>query len=211
MPPLFYYYNELCNYFAIIPGLAKQVFLCTTGNAPSKLWTAATVKAQNLKSSMEEWYSRLLSSFDGDAAAFIKVPSDAIDPLFSTIYIYSSEPVSALICTYCAYLIFINNLLVHLGEGNDYESENGELIRQICMSVEYCAKSGLCGTQSMTFALPIAYNFATEEYRAWIRDSLTKFQGLIDVERFYKEILADKVSSDKSSMSSTSSLPTQLH
>ncbi|KAH8817051.1 hypothetical protein F5884DRAFT_778326 [Xylogone sp. PMI_703] len=189
MPLLFHYCDELCNYFAMIPRLAKQTALCMTGDSSESCRAATIAKLEIIKINLEDWYLRFTSSLQGEETPLVEIPSETGAPLFSTIYIYANDSISAYICCHAGYLLYVNNLLLQLGSSSTHDGENIELVKRICMSVNYCSKSGVCGTHTMALALPLAYAVANEEYRSWIRNNLFLFGGFVDIDQFYKRVL----------------------
>jgi hypothetical protein len=174
----FRFYNDLCNYFASVPRVVSRTKAAQTEKAvgaihyfPSDL----IVDAQRLRTNMVICFDQFLQTFEQSTPAFIEVQSGSSEDLFPSKYVYQDTLTAALATSYFAYLIVLNNQINALHQYETQKEENLSLARDICMSVEYCAATGLCGAQCMTFSLQHVLPICPEEHRSWVKSWLDLF------------------------------------
>lgn len=180
MPERFYFYNEFCNYFAAMPGLLNRATSIIHEDAKSILPLVLT-DAYNLRANLKHWYGQFVASCNGHTPLFVEVQSITSGNMFPLVYFYDNTLTACLLCTYYAYLIVINTQIDLLLSSEQYCIENTILARKICMSVEYCLEAGICGAQSLTLALSFALSACEEELRDWIKASINKFGGFMEI------------------------------
>jgi hypothetical protein len=174
----FRFYNDLCNYFASVPRVVSRTKAAQIEKAvgaiqhfPSDL----LIDAQRLRTNMVICFDQFLQTFEQSTPAFIEVQSGSSEDLFPSKYVYQDTLTAALATSYFAYLIVLNNQINALHQYETQKEENLSLARDICMSVEYCAATGLCGAQCMTFSLQHVLPICPEEHRSWVKSWLDLF------------------------------------
>jgi hypothetical protein len=181
MPERFHFYNEFCNYFAAMPGLLNRATSIIIEDAESTLPLPVLTDAYILRANLKHWYDQFITSFNGHIPPFVEVQSITSGNMFPLVYFYDNTLTACLLCTYYAYLIVLNTHIDLLLSDEQHCIENTILARKICMSVEYCLEAGICGAQSLTFALPYALSACEEELRDWIKASINKIGGFMEI------------------------------
>jgi hypothetical protein len=171
-------YHRIFGYFAIIPGLQSRISLCNTATSYGTRGSLLST-AQRLQQDMRQWY-RDYTSQDSN----VRKPR-AISPVsegypFHSQYTYHDVMSATMITAYYAYLITVNQSMAVLDACERETSENQELATAICMSVDYCLHAGYCGTQTMRFALPIAYSVLPDQYHQWTKKYMDKFDAIME-------------------------------
>jgi hypothetical protein len=181
LPPTlktFRFYNDLCNYFARVPRVVSRTKAAQTEQAAGTMQyfpLDLLIDAQRLRTNMAICFNQFVQTFDQSMPAFIEVQSGSGGNLFPSKYVYQDTLTAALVTSYSAYLIVLNSQINALHQCETQKEENLSLARDICMSVEYCAATGLCGAQCMTFSLPHVLPICPEEHRGWVKSWLDLF------------------------------------
>lgn len=161
-------YHAIFGHFAAIPGLLNRVKLLTS-DTPQSIRLSIFSSAQTLRKSFDRWYYQYTSGdIDIGNPCFVNVSPVPYDCPFNSIYVYRDVVSATVITTYYAYLIILNRTINSLEPNTSHTTENNQLGRAICMSVDYCSSSGYCGIQTLRFALPIAREVLPVEYNDWI-------------------------------------------
>ena len=174
----FRFYNDLCNYFAGVPRVVSGTKAARTEKAAGTIQyfpSDLLIDAQRLRTNMVICFDQFLQTFEQSTPAFIEVQSGSSEDLFPSKYVYQDTLTAALATSYFAYLIVLNNQINALHQYETQKEENLSLARDICMSVEYCAATGLCGAQCMTFSLQHVLPICPEEHRSWVKSWLDLF------------------------------------
>jgi hypothetical protein len=174
----FSFYNDLCNYFAGIPRVVSRTKAAQTERAAGTIHyfpSDLVIDAQRLRANMMICFDQFLQTFDQSTPPFIEVQSGSGGDLFPSKYVYQDTLTAALVTSYSAYLIVLNTQINALHQCETQKEENLSLARDICMSVEYCAATGLCGAQCMTFSLQHVLPICPEEHRSWVKSWLDLF------------------------------------
>jgi hypothetical protein len=174
----FRFYNDLCSYFAGVPRVVSRTKTAQIEKAAGTMQYFPPVlltDAQRLRTNMVACFDQFLQTFDQSAPAFNEVLSGSGRDLFPSKYVYHDTLTAALVTSYSAYLIVLNSQINALHQCETQEEENLSLARDICMSVEYCAATGLCGAQCMTFSLQHVLPICLEEHRSWVKSWLDLF------------------------------------
>ncbi|RYP19934.1 hypothetical protein DL765_003082 [Monosporascus sp. GIB2] len=173
-------YHTIFGYFAAIPGLLSKIKRVST-DTPDGLRLALLSSAETLRGDIMQWYQGY-TSVDGGrrAPTLVNPPPFSEDYPFHSVYAYR-DVLSATIITACfAYVILLNRHCIDYLQPDCNRAEaNLGMARAICMSVDYCSRSGYCGAQTMKWALPIAYSVLPEECRGWTEAWIDKFSGTL--------------------------------
>jgi hypothetical protein len=175
----FRFYNDLCNYFARVPRVVSRTKAAQTEKAAGTIQyfpSDLLIDTQRLRTNMVICFDEFLQTFDQSTPAFIEVQSGSGGGnLFPSKYVYQDTLTAALVTSYSAYLIVLNSQINALQQCETQKEENLLLARDICMSVEYCAATGLCGAQCMTFSLQHVRPICPQEHRSWVKSWLDLF------------------------------------
>ncbi len=181
IPRHFYFYDELCNYYAAVPGVVKRAKSIATSNIDGETRLSVLLDAHALRNNLYSWRKRFLTSFDQNKPAIAEVPSKINESIFSCVYAYESIHIAAWLTTHFAYLIILNAQIDSLQSEKCYIEENKALATNICKSIEYCSQAGVCGTQVMIFSLPIASSVSGDEQKEWIGEQFSKFRNSLAI------------------------------
>ena len=175
-------YHAIFGHFAAIPGLLGKCARLGDDRDES-LCLSLPSSAETLREDIMQWFQRYISEQGGLRAPLLENPSHAVEAYpFHSAWVYT-DVLSASILTVCyAYLIVLNkDCLDRLQPNPNRAKETLEMALAICMSVDYCSRSGYCGAQTMKFALPIALSVLPAEYRGWAQAWLERFRTVLDV------------------------------
>ena len=175
-------YHAIFGYFAAIPGLLSKA-TGLSGDSDERLRLSLLRCAETLREDILQWFQRYISVQGGMRAPVLaNPPPDLEDYPFHSAWVYC-DVLSASILTVCyAYLIVLNrDCLDRLRPNAIRAKESLEMALAICMSVDYCSRSGYCGAQTMKFALPIALSVLSAEYSGWAQAWLDRFRTVLDV------------------------------
>jgi hypothetical protein len=177
MPQYFRPYNEVVNCFAAVPGLVCQTLSYIDNRTNGVLKLSPLADALCLRRNIKHWCSTFLSSFEIEGLPFVEIASNVSNNPFPTAYLYANSFVGGLMPSFYSYLIVINAQIELLDYGESIAMENKELVKKICMSIEYCSQAGLCGSQCLAFVLPIALSACQDDLSDWIREQLVGLKG----------------------------------
>ncbi|KFY37460.1 hypothetical protein V495_07159 [Pseudogymnoascus sp. VKM F-4514 (FW-929)] len=174
--------NEIFGYSVAVPGLLKDMKEATSSSPDCQ---ALLDRAQQVRRSIKNWRERYVSSESGlrMPGLIIQEPNSGSEDLFSLKYIYKDVASACFITTCDALSIMINQGIDNLSSAGDYGKESRDLAEAICMSVDYCSQVGYCGSNAMTFSLPIARSALPAMYHEWATAQIEYFSGKLDALR----------------------------
>lgn len=174
-------YHAIFGYFAAIPGLLSKTKRVTADTAES-LQLSILSTAERLRDDMMQWYQRYISVDGGlRAPTLAKTTLNSKTYPFPSAYAYRDVLSASIITTFYAYIIVLNRDCINCLQPDCSHMEmNLNMAREICMSVDYCSRSGYCGAQSMKFSLPTAYSVMPVEGREWMEVWIEKFSSMLE-------------------------------
>lgn len=166
-------------YFAAVPGLLSKVSR-VTDDTPNYRRRSILFSAYELRQSFKQWFCEYACSGDEIDTPIIMEASPVLNesPFDSTL-IYDNVISASIITTYYAYLILINHGINLLEPNYRHAEESLELGIAICKSVDYCSRSGYCGTSTLRFALPTAHAALPVRYHKWTGSWIEKVSGTL--------------------------------
>jgi hypothetical protein len=147
-------------------------------HVPHSLLSQATTLLDNIN----QWRHRYISSDRVPAVRVLVNPPPVLDDYpFHSVYTYRDVASATIITASYAYAIALSKGCVDVIQPDSHRTEaNIEMARKVCMSVDYCFRSGYCGSVTMKFALPIAQSVLPPKYHAWIEAWLTRFSSALE-------------------------------
>ncbi|KAK4233388.1 hypothetical protein C8A03DRAFT_19539 [Achaetomium macrosporum] len=173
-------WHAVFGHFAAIPVLLHEAKLMTD-DTPQRARQSWLCAAQALRHNLRVWYDQYTLSDDGLRKPVSLPASPAPDEYpFHSIYVYRDVLSATILTAHSAYLLVLNREIDRIQRDSSHARENFELARAICMSVNFCSQAGLCGTQTMRLALPIAHSVLPSEYQGWTGAWISRFAAVLD-------------------------------
>jgi hypothetical protein len=176
-PDSFVTSNDMLNLFARVPGLLQRTKQLYSGGTAAS-WPVLLDEAVAIRMELMLCYNEYTSYRGSEAPAWYEVPSGSEASILPTIIVYPDVSAGTLIPTYYGALIQVNRAIDTIRQSNEHAEENLELAKKICMSADFCWKSGYCGLQTMKGALPVAASILPYRYHVFIKDWESRFQAL---------------------------------
>jgi len=174
-------YHEIFGYFAAVPGLLKEAKSIGSHTADSTRHSVLS-RATLLRDRITQWHRRYISDTRGPAVQVLVNPplvSGAYP--FHSVYVYRDVASATMIVASHAYVIALSkDCIDSIQPHSDCAEANMEMALAICMSVDYCSRSGYCGASTMKFALPIIQPVLPLQLHGWTEAWLSKFSGTVE-------------------------------
>lgn len=167
--------EDLFASFTAIPRLIHAMFELRTAD-PSDPITQLKIskliaEALVMRTDLDAWYERYTRLVPPPS----EVPSSYGDPLYPTVFHFTSADTASVFAAYYAYMTVVHELLRTCGFGSpgSHDAYVVYFRDQICKSVEYNAR-GLLGPSRMAFPLRVAYEVGDPTTKTWIERWLQK-------------------------------------
>jgi hypothetical protein len=145
-------YHEGLNHFARVPGLVRRArALADPVHRDLSESRNLQSAASRLRLEMLDWYIRTGIASKRSLQNTSSNRSDV-----TSYYHYDNSTTASFAVHHSAYLILVNNILDLLSGYCSHRDANTDLASQISLSASYNFRTGFCGAQALTVALPIA-------------------------------------------------------
>lgn len=175
-------YQAVFGHFAALPGLLNSV-KSVSADTPEYERLSLLRTAEALHDDMMRWYQQYTSADGGLRAPILVTPLPPSEHYpFHSVYVYKDVLSATIITNWYAYVILLNrDCIKRLRPDCSRAEMDLEMAQAICMSVDFCSRSGYCGAQVMKTSLPIAHSVLPVEYRGWIEAWIHKFSEVIGI------------------------------
>jgi len=173
-------YHEIFGYFAAVPGLLKEAKSIGSHTADSTRHSVLS-RATMLRDKITQWHHRYISDTRGPAVQVLVNPPPVLGAYpFHSVYVYRDVASATMIVASHAYVIALSkDCIDSIQPHGDCAEANMKMALAICMSVDYCSRSGYCGASTMKFALPIVQPVLPLQLHGWTEAWLSKFSGAV--------------------------------
>jgi hypothetical protein len=176
-------YHAAFACFAAVPGLLVRVNQMGS-HIPETERLSILSAAYALRHDMLMWYHSFISADGGVREPVKGIPhSGSPHYPFQFVYVYKDVASATMITANYAYLLLLSrDCINHLEPEPDSNREavDVEIAQEICMSTEYCLRSGYCGAQTLKFALPVAHGILPSELRRWSEKWIDTVQKMLE-------------------------------